>query len=50
VAKRLEDIIKKAFQEVAEIAENNNIHMRSAAYALGMKRVARAMELRGVYP
>ena len=50
VAKRLEEIIKKAFHEVVEIAEKNNVHMRTAAYALGMKRVAKAMELRGVYP
>ena len=50
VAKRLEEIIKKAFMEVVEIAETKKVHMRTAAYLLGMERVARAMKLRGVYP
>ncbi len=50
VSKRLEEIIKKAFKEVAEIAESKKVHMRIAAYLLGMERVAKAMALRGVYP
>jgi len=50
VAKRLEEIIQKAFMEVVEIAESKKVHMRTAAYALGMERVAKAMLLRGVYP
>lgn len=50
VEKRLEEIIKKAFKEVVEIAEDRKVHMRTAAYLLGMERVARAMNLRGVYP
>ena len=50
VAARLEEIIKKAFKEVVEIAETKKVHMRIAAYVLGMERVAKAMNLRGVYP
>lgn len=50
VAKRLDEIIKKAFKEVVEIAEAKKVHMRTAAYVLGMERVAKAMNLRGVYP
>jgi len=50
VAARLEEIIKKAFKEVLEIAEEKKVHMRTAAYVLGMGRVAKAMNLRGVYP
>ncbi|MFC1495468.1 Glu/Leu/Phe/Val dehydrogenase [Thermodesulfobacteriota bacterium] len=50
VAMRLEEIIKKAFREVVEIAETKKVHMRTAAYVLGMERVAKAMNLRGVYP
>ena len=50
VSKRLEGIIKKAFKEVVEIAESKKVHMRIAAYLLGMERVAKAMNLRGVYP
>ena len=50
VTERLEEIIKKAFMEVVEIAENKKVNMRTAAYLLGMDRVAKAMKLRGVYP
>ena len=50
VSKRLEEIIKKAFVEVVEIAEFRKVHMRTAAYLLAMERVAKAMNLRGVYP
>ena len=50
VSKRLEEIIKKAFKEVVEIAEAKKVHMRTAAYVLAMERVAKAMNLRGVYP
>ncbi len=50
VAKRLEEIIKKAFKEVAETAESKKVHMRTAAYVIGMERVAKAMNLRGIYP
>lgn len=50
VSRRLEEIIKKAFHEVSDIADEKKVHMRTAAYVLGMKRVAKAMKLRGVYP
>ncbi len=50
VSQRLEEIIKKAFMEVVEIAEARKVHMRTAAYILSMERVAKAMNLRGVYP
>jgi glutamate dehydrogenase (NAD(P)+) len=50
VAERLEQIIKKAFYEVIEIAEEKKVHMRTAAYILGVERVVKAMELRGIYP
>ena len=50
VSERLQYIIKKAFNEVIEIAEKKKIPMRTAAYLLGIERVAKAMELRGIYP
>jgi len=50
VSERLEQIIKKAFFEVLKISIEKKIHMRTAAYILGVGRVAKAMELRGIYP
>jgi len=50
VSERLQYIINKAFNEVIEIAEEKKISMRTAAYLLGIERVAKAMELRGIYP
>ncbi len=50
VSERLKNIIKKAFDEVLAIAESKKIHMRTAAYILGVGRVVKAMTLRGIYP
>jgi glutamate dehydrogenase (NAD(P)+) len=50
VSQRLQQIILKAFHEVVEIAEAKKVHMRTAAYILGVERVAKAMALRGIYP
>jgi glutamate dehydrogenase (NAD(P)+) len=50
VSDRLEQIIKKAFYEVVKISTAKKVHMRTAAYILGVGRVAKAMELRGIYP
>jgi glutamate dehydrogenase (NAD(P)+) len=47
---RLEHIMKKAFKETLSIAEKKGVHMRTAAYILGVRRVARAIQLRGIYP
>jgi glutamate dehydrogenase (NAD(P)+) len=50
VTGRLERIIKRAFGEVHQIAQDKKVHMRTAAYILGVGRVAKAMTLRGIYP
>jgi glutamate dehydrogenase (NAD(P)+) len=50
VSERLERILKRAFAETLEIAEEKKVHMRSAAYILGVGRVVKAMTLRGIYP
>ncbi len=50
VAERLEKIIRQAFRQVADIAEEKKVRMRTAAYILGVQRVAKAMSLRGIYP
>jgi len=50
IKKRLSTIIAKAFHEVLEIATDNKVDMRTAATILGVKRVAEAITVRGLYP
>jgi glutamate dehydrogenase (NAD(P)+) len=47
---KLKEIMVKAFQEVLAVARREQCNMRTAAYLLAVKRVADAMELRGLYP
>jgi len=47
---KLEDVMVKSFIEVLGCAEKHKVDMRSAAYILAVGRVARAMEIRGLYP
>jgi len=47
---RLSGIMRKAFSEVLAISQNKKVPMRIAALMLGISRVAKAQELRGVYP
>ena len=47
VHERLGDIMSKAFNEVLEVAESENRSMRSAAYALAMRRIGDAVEAHG---
>jgi glutamate dehydrogenase (NAD(P)+) len=50
VSERLQRIMKRAFAEVLNTAKEKKLHMRTAAYIIGVGRVARAMALRGIYP
>jgi glutamate dehydrogenase (NAD(P)+) len=50
VSNRLQKILTRAFAETDQIARQKKVHMRTAAYILGVQRVAKAMELRGIYP
>lgn len=50
VLKSLEKTMKRAFHEVYAIAQKHKIHMRLAAYALAIERVAGATRLRGIFP
>lgn len=47
---KLHRMMTEAFASVHGIAKSQKVDMRTAAYVLAMKRVARAMELRGLYP
>jgi glutamate dehydrogenase (NAD(P)+) len=47
---KLKEIMVKAFIEVLAVARREQINMRTAAYLVAVKRVADAMEVRGLYP
>ncbi|MBW2145646.1 MAG: Glu/Leu/Phe/Val dehydrogenase [Deltaproteobacteria bacterium] len=47
---RLEQIMFRSFDEVYRLSQEKKVHMRTAALALGVNRVAQATRLRGIYP
>jgi len=50
VNRQLRRRIVASFREVYRIKEQHGVSLRMAAYMLAMGRVAKAMELRGLYP
>ncbi|HKY98405.1 MAG TPA: Glu/Leu/Phe/Val dehydrogenase [Gemmatimonadaceae bacterium] len=49
VNERLNEIMTRAFSDVAREAKKRKVSMRTAAYCLGIERVATAHRLRGLY-
>ncbi|MFL5675731.1 MAG: Glu/Leu/Phe/Val family dehydrogenase [Chloroflexota bacterium] len=47
---KLKDIMVQAFGETLAMSLHESVNMRTAAYLLAVKRVADAMEMRGLYP
>ncbi len=47
---RLERILTRAFAEVWAAAQNHEVDLRTAAYVVGVSRVAEATLTRGIYP
>ena len=47
---KLRHIMVTAFEEVYNIHKEMNISMRMAAYVKAVRRVAKALKLRGIYP
>lgn len=47
VLSKLDDKMTKAFHDVLEMAERENVYMRDAAYMVAIEKVVKAMELRG---
>jgi glutamate dehydrogenase (NAD(P)+) len=47
---RLKTIITKAFDKCFEMGQDKNVDLRSAAVAVGVQRLEKAMLLRGLYP
>jgi len=50
VNKQLETILKRAFDAIRDLKKEKNISYRLAAYLIAVQRVAKAVELRGIYP
>jgi glutamate dehydrogenase (NAD(P)+) len=50
VARELETFMKRAFQQVHELAKRDKVDLRTAAYVLAVGRVAEATRLRGLFP
>ncbi|HMQ30083.1 MAG TPA: Glu/Leu/Phe/Val dehydrogenase [Chloroflexaceae bacterium] len=47
---QLERVMRRAFNAVLREAESRRVHMRTAAYAVAVPRVADAVTTRGIYP
>jgi glutamate dehydrogenase (NAD(P)+) len=47
---RLNDIVRRAFNETWGVYEGRGTSMRMAAYGLAVQRVAEATTIRGLYP
>ncbi len=50
VQRELKRRMTTAFEAVYSYAQDENLDMRTAAYVIALRRVARAIELRGLYP
>ncbi|MFN4220353.1 MAG: hypothetical protein ACK4GJ_05485, partial [bacterium] len=50
INERLKKIMIRAFDRVWSYSIEQNISLRMAAYAYAVSKVARALELRGIFP
>nr|MDO8082440.1 Glu/Leu/Phe/Val dehydrogenase [Candidatus Freyarchaeota archaeon] len=50
VNERLKELMLKAYNDVFSIHEKEKVDLRTAAYILAIKRIAKAIELRGLFP
>ncbi len=50
INKELKRILLEAFEEVYKVSEERKISLRTAAYIIAVSRIAKAIELRGVFP
>jgi len=47
---RLEKVMRRSFEHVRQVAEQNKVDLRMGAYIIGVQRVAEATTIRGIYP
>ena len=50
INEELKGIIIEAFEETYKISEERHIPLRTAAYIIAVSRIAKALELRGIFP
>ena len=50
VNERLREIMDNAFHEVLEVSQHEKVTIRDAAYIKAIERVARAIQIRGIFP
>lgn len=50
INKELKKILLKAFEEVYALSQERKIKLRTAAYIIAVSRIAKAIELRGIFP
>ena len=50
INKELKKIMLRAFEDVYKISKERNISLRTAAYVIAVSRIAKAIELRGIFP
>ncbi|MFW9895232.1 MAG: Glu/Leu/Phe/Val dehydrogenase, partial [Candidatus Thorarchaeota archaeon] len=50
INRELKRILLEAFEDVYEIYKKRNIPLRTAAYIIAVSRIAKAIELRGIFP
>lgn len=50
VNKELMEILTRAFDDVYKVFQKEKVSFRTAAYLVGVARIAKAIELRGIYP
>jgi glutamate dehydrogenase (NAD(P)+) len=47
---KLNDIVRRAFNETWEVYEKRGVSLRLASYGLAVQRVSEALTTRGLYP
>jgi len=50
VRSRLQEVMDNAFREVLEVSQHEKVTMRDAAYMAAIGRIARAIQIRGIFP
>ena len=50
VNKNLENIMLKGFSDVWNVSRKENVTMRDSAFIIAIKKIAKAVELRGIFP
>jgi len=50
INEELKRIILEAFEETYKISQERHINLRTAAYVIAVSRIAKAIELRGIFP